>query len=139
MRPAGLLQGEFMNQPHLTITVIHSAPAPEAQAAPAGHHHPWPALPHPAASVLMRIACATEAGFEPGEDHFEGDPSTDGLDDSAAQLLEIAALGQTTNGLEMWMPLTRSRDSLNLLGESGVMVVGVNELGWVVYDWVPGP
>lgn len=42
-------------------------------------------------------------------------------------------------GLEAWMPLFRSTDSASLLGESGVIRVGVNDLGWVVYDWMPGP
>ena len=41
--------------------------------------------------------------------------------------------------LETWVPLWRSTDSLRLLGESGVLQVGVNDLGWVVYDWIPGP
>ena len=41
--------------------------------------------------------------------------------------------------LDVWMPLFRSTDSACLLGEGGVLKVGVNDLGWVVYDWIPGP
>ncbi len=33
----------------------------------------------------------------------------------------------------------RDFDSLALIGTPGVLQVGVNELGWVVYDWIPGP
>jgi hypothetical protein len=42
-------------------------------------------------------------------------------------------------GAEGLMPLFRSSDSMPLLGETGVITVGVNDLGWVVYDWAPGP
>ena len=47
--------------------------------------------------------------------------------------------GHAASNLESWWPLFRSTDSLDLLGESGVMRVGINDLGWVVYDWAPGP
>lgn len=108
-----------MNQPHATsapypITVIHGVPATAPQPLPQAATAAWA---DPAASARMRMACAIDTLFEPGDDEGEGGPS----------------------GLEMWMPLSRSSDSLNLLGESGVILVGVNELGWVVYDWVPGP
>lgn len=33
----------------------------------------------------------------------------------------------------------REFDSLRLTGHAGVVQVGVNDLGWVVYDWFPGP
>jgi hypothetical protein len=33
----------------------------------------------------------------------------------------------------------REFDSLRLTGHAGVLQVGVNDLGWVVYDWFPGP
>lgn len=33
----------------------------------------------------------------------------------------------------------RDFDSLSLGSSPGVVRVGVNELGWVVYDWIPGP
>jgi hypothetical protein len=42
-------------------------------------------------------------------------------------------------GPEGLMALFRSSDSVSLLGETGVITVGVNDLGWVVYDWAPGP
>lgn len=41
--------------------------------------------------------------------------------------------------LDVWTPLFRSTDSACLLGQGGVLKVGVNDLGWVVYDWIPGP
>jgi hypothetical protein len=93
------------------------------------------------------MACATEAGLGPeaGADPVADGPEEEGLspggdlDKSAVNPLPITALGQTPSGLEVWMPLLRSADSLDLLGGSGVVLVGVNELGWVVYDWVPGP
>jgi len=92
----------------------------------------------------MRIACTTpgadpDPGTDPAADAPDGLPSESERDTSAVEPLAIAALGQTPSGLEVWTPLLRSGDSLNLLGGSGVVLVGVNELGWVVYDWVPGP
>jgi hypothetical protein len=33
----------------------------------------------------------------------------------------------------------REFDSFRMTGDAGVVQVGVNDLGWVVYDWVPGP
>jgi hypothetical protein len=41
-------------------------------------------------------------------------------------------LGANLDGL-------RDFDSLRLSGHAGVVQVGVNDLGWVVYDWFPGP
>lgn len=40
---------------------------------------------------------------------------------------------------ESWIPLGRDFDSLQLPPSAGILFVGVNELGWVVYDWTPGP
>ncbi len=130
-----------MKQPHLTIahpvtTVLHGAPAPTTVAGP---QPATDAYPDPAAGALMRVACTIDAWPGPEEGKLEGEASEDGIDAFALGPLAIAALGHTPSGLEMWMPLSRNRDSLDLLGESGVMLVGVNELGWVVYDWIPGP
>lgn len=52
---------------------------------------------------------------------------------------EGAPWSGSTGSLEGLMPLFRSSDSMPLLGETGVITVGVNDLGWVVYDWAPGP
>lgn len=131
-----------MNQPHTTLAASGGAgPLPTT-----GFWPPLPAglWPRPAEGALMRIACTTtgadpDPGTDPAADAPDGLPSESELDTSAVEPLAIAALGQTASGLEVWTPLLRSGDSLNLLGGSGVVLVGVNELGWVVYDWVPGP
>jgi len=102
-----------MIQPHLT-TFAFSADVSIVHAATL--------LPDPTAAAWMRIARAAATGAT-----------------SAPEPLAIADLGQTPQGLEVWMPMARSQDSLHLLGESGVLMVGVNDLGWVVYDWTPGP
>jgi hypothetical protein len=142
-----------MNQPHTTLAASGGA-GPQATLGlwPQATIGPWPQAttgPWPpfTPSALMRLACATNArpdaepDADPVADGLEGEGlSPDGdLDTSAAEPLPIAALGQTPSGLEVWTPLLRSADSLNLLGGSGAVLVGVNELGWVVYDWVPGP
>ncbi|MFM8795507.1 MAG: hypothetical protein ACKOFK_01915 [Betaproteobacteria bacterium] len=131
-----------MNQPHTTL-------AASGGAGPLPTMGFWPHLaaglwPRPAEGALMRIACATsgadpDPGTDPSADAPDGLPSESDLDTSAVEPLAIAALGQTPSGLEVWTPVLRSGDSLNLLGGPGVVLVGVNELGWVVYDWVPGP
>ena len=41
--------------------------------------------------------------------------------------------------IESWMPLPREYDSLRLLPDAGLLLVGTNDLGWIVYDWIPGP
>lgn len=132
-----------MNQPHTTLAAAGGAvPQP---ATGFGPHLAAGLWPRPTEGVLMRIACATatgadpDAGADPVVDALEGLPSESDLDTSAVEPVVIAALGQTPLGLEAWAPVLRSGDSLNLLGGPGVVLVGVNELGWVVYDWVPGP
>lgn len=131
-----------MNQPHTTLAASGGAgPLPATGFGPPLTPGLWP---RPAEGALMRVACATpgadpDPGTDPSADAPDGLPSESDLDTSAVEPLAIAALGQTPSGLEVWTPLLRSGDSLNLLGGPGVVLVGVNELGWVVYDWVPGP
>lgn len=131
-----------MNQPHTTLAASGGAgPLPATGFGPPLTPGLWP---RPAEGALMRVACTTtgadpDPGTDPSADAPDGLPSESDLDTSAVEPLAIAALGQTPSGLEVWTPLLRSGDSLNLLGGPGVVLVGVNELGWVVYDWVPGP
>lgn len=46
---------------------------------------------------------------------------------------------QFNGAIESWMPLSKDYDSLRLLSDAGLLIVGTNDLGWVVYDWIPGP
>ena len=69
-------------------------------------------------------------------------PQPGGLRDQAQPQSALDAAQPWTasiTGAEGLMPLFRSSDSVALLGETGVITVGVNDLGWVVYDWAPGP
>lgn len=69
-------------------------------------------------------------------------PQPGGLRDQAQPQSALDAAQPWTasiTGPEGLMPLFRSSDSMPLLGETGVITVGVNDLGWVVYDWAPGP
>lgn len=58
---------------------------------------------------------------------------------SPSPIDELAPWPGSMAGPEGLMALFRSSDSVSLLGETGVITVGVNDLGWVVYDWAPGP
>jgi hypothetical protein len=58
---------------------------------------------------------------------------------SPSPIDELAPWPASMAGPEGLMALFRSSDSVSLLGETGVITVGVNDLGWVVYDWAPGP
>jgi hypothetical protein len=58
---------------------------------------------------------------------------------SPSSIDELAPWPASMAGPEGLMALFRSSDSVSLLGETGVITVGVNDLGWVVYDWAPGP
>jgi len=64
-------------------------------------------------------------------------PGPDARNDSISVAAEWGAA--SPGDLEAPALQFRSFDSLPLLGESGVIRVGVNDLGWVVYDWAPGP
>ena len=98
---------------------------------------------------LTREATVSPRGLVPGEaapaDSADAS-ATAHLDEPLMLLLSASHAaaprldsGQAAGNLETWLPLWRSTDSLSLLGESGVLQVGVNDLGWVVYDWIPGP
>lgn len=54
------------------------------------------------------------------------------LRSEATPPIDPAFVGPSLEGL-------RDFDSLRLTGHAGVVQVGVNDLGWVVYDWFPGP
>lgn len=64
--------------------------------------------------------------------------SQDGLMKPTQAVLETVPIAEVV-GPEASALWTRLHDSAALPGTPAVLKVGVNDLGWVVYEWAPGP
>jgi hypothetical protein len=115
--PASSIQGGFMKLNSEDLMVIRGGTGPSSGITTVEAHR---------VSAVMHIACASaSAADSPHDEHAAG--------------VFIVHASPDASSLEAWVPVQRSYDSIRLLGDTGVLTVGVHDLGWVVYDWVPGP